>query len=205
MTNKISDDQYAFQEQWKEIEHRYNPNIVSLQRVTPKAGVLASVEFTVTPRGAAVMGKAPKMYILNRDNADDMQADSIRGQVDIIPGFPQTRPVVSFPYRTALKHINVFNSGKMCIGNSELTVLSVLFDNIIGACIYNPDPSIANYDSPANKDIIGWQRQKEKSGEFPIIDPSKIFAKRINTLPSIKRTNTTAKSNGLPPVHIAGR
>lgn len=176
--NYVPDDVHAFNEQLKDIEGRYNPALVKIRRMAADPGTIAKLEFKVTPKNVAPLTKDVRMYIRNRNGDTEMRAESITGTMDILPGFPETRPIVKFPYYMTLKHINVFQSGKMCIGTAPITVLREVVDNIVGACIYSTAPSAANYDSPADRDSISWQKAKEGSGEFPLIDPKLMFNRR---------------------------
>lgn len=189
------DDVHALKEQLKEINGRYNPSLVKIEQIAASPGMIATLEFTVTPKNIAPYAR---VYIRNRRGNTELRAESITGTMDIRSGFPETRPLVRFPYEKTLKHINVFETGNMCIGTAPTTVLREVFDNIIGACIYSRAPSAANYDSPADKDLITWQKAKEGSGEFPLIDPKLMF---FRPMPAIRTgKNSVRTQGGLPGI-----
>lgn len=197
--NYIPDDVHAFSEQLRDIEDRYNPSLVKIKRIAADPGTIAKLEFTITPKNVVPLSKDVRMYIRNRNGDSEIRAESITGTMDILPGFPKTRPVVKFPYSMTLRHINVFQSGKMCIGTAPITVLREVFDNIVGACIYSTAPSAANYDSPADRDSISWQKSKESSGEFPLIDPKLMF-NRGKSLAQPKKFIVAGTPGGLPKI-----
>lgn len=204
MNNYVPDDVHAFNEQYRDVEHRYNPAVVTLRKIEPAAGAIASLEFKVSPCGAAAAGEHPEIYVINNDTNTEEKIREITGWVHILPGFPATRPVVCFSSKKPLKHINVFKGGRMCVGDDPQTSLTILMDNVIGACIYNPNPFVANYDSPANGDAVEWQKEKELSGEFPLIDPAKIFNKTARSLPQpvVRKASAPRRNGTLPPVVV---
>ena len=196
------DDIHAFNEQWKDVENRYNPAIVQLRQVKPAAGAIARIAFDIDisaikhPRS----GIASKFYVHKANEATLSRADHLSGEVDILPEFPSTRPKVRFLNNQIPQHINIFRNGAMCIGTSEETVLSIMFDNIFRACIYDPDPSVANYASAADSTARDWQRGKEASGEFPIMDPVLLFRQHKAALPPVRRVVTQQSNSGLAPI-----
>lgn len=205
MNNYVSDDVHAFNEQLRDIENRYNRAVVTLRKIEAAAGAIATIEFTVTPAGATAAGEHPEIYVINNDTNTEEKVREITGWVHILPGFPATRPVVCFSSKKPLKHINVFPGGRMCTGNDDQTTLSILMDNVIGACIYNLAPNTANYGDPANIAAVEWQKEKERNGEFPLIDPAKIFNNTAKPLPQpvVRKASAQKRRNGtLPPVVV---
>jgi len=206
------DDLHAFHEQWKEVEYRYNPRIVTLRQEKPSPGALARIVFELDIEGQKhpISGQPAKFYVHGANEELLTRTDRLSGSMDILPGYPTTRPRVRFLNGQIPKQINVFTSGSMCIGSSDETVLSILLDNIFKACIYDPDPSVANYDSMADSTAKDWQKDKEATREFPIINP-KLLLRLSNTdrSPADRAASTSlppvkhAENTGLPPVKHA--
>lgn len=196
------DDLHAFNEQWKDIENRYDPAIVQLRRVKPAAGTLARIAFDMDISGAKhPKSGLPSKFYVHRANEETLsRTDRLAGTVDILPDFPFARPKVRFLNGQIPQHINVFRSGAMCIGGSEETVLSIMFDNIFRACIYDPDPSVANYSSAADSTARDWQKAREASHDFPIMDPARLFRRAKTALPPVRRAGDPQNRSGLGPI-----
>ena len=198
------DDVHAFNEQWKDVESRYNPAVITLERVKPPAGVIAHIHFTVdlSKKHHPVTDQPSMLYAHRANDPNLFTVSKVEGDVDILEGFPETRPRVRFHSDCIPFHINVFASGGMCIGNSDLTVLSIMFDNIFRALIYDPDPSVANYDSVANRETIEWQQEKEQSKEFPILNPQLLFRQSAIGLPPVivKAKSAVTTAPALAPI-----
>ncbi len=196
------DDIHAFHEQWKDVVDRYNPEIVLLRREKPVAGTLARIVFEMNlskvkhPRSGS-----PSKFIVHRENELLLsRTDRLSGEIVILPNFPTSRPKVRFLNNQIPQHVNVFRSGAMCIGSSEVTVLYIMLDNIFRACIYDPDPSVANYESAADPTAKEWQKEKEKAREFPIMNPTLLFRKVNTALPNIRRASFSHNKIGLGPI-----
>lgn len=196
------DDIHAFNEQWKDVESRYNPEVVHLKKVKPNAGTLARIEFEMDLAGAMHPRRVfPSKFYVHKANEETLsRTDHIAGVADILPGFPASRPKVKFLNNQIPQHINIFRNGAMCIGTSDETVLSIMFDNIFRACIYDPDPSVANYGSAADGTARDWQKEREASGEFPILNPALLFQRARTGLPPVKRAENLRKNTGLAPI-----
>lgn len=196
------DDIHAFNEQWKDIENRYNQEIVQLRRVKPAAGTLARIAFDLDiSKAKHPRTRLPSKFFVHGANEELLSRTShLAGEVDILPDFPFSRPKVRFLNNQIPQHINVFRSGAMCIGNSEETVLSILFDNIFRACIYDPDPCVANYESAADSTAKAWQQAKEASNEFPIMTPALLFRRAGTVLPPVRSAGRKVSTSGLAPI-----
>ncbi len=196
------DDIHAFHEQWKDVENRYNPEIVRLRREKPIAGTLAHIVFEMDlskvkhPRS----GLPSKFFVHKANELLLFRTDHLWGEIVILPNFPISRPKVRFLNNQIPQHINVFRSGAMCIGSSDVTVLYIMLDNIFRACIYDTDPSVANYESAADPTAKDWQKQKEITKEFPIMNPSFLFRQTKTALPSIRRVIIPYNNTGLDPI-----
>lgn len=162
---------------------------VSIRTLKKKpAGSLALIEVNV---------KLPKAtyYIEGADDTIPKATNEISFLIDVLDGFPRTKPHVYYYQNKILAHVNTFTSGSQCIddwlydeehsGNNSSLAGTV--QKTVMAIIH--DPAVTRYDSMANGNLRKWQQEKTAAGEFPSC--------RINMLLKLDGNDT-----GMPAVPV---
>lgn len=148
---------------------------------------------------------APTHYLEGEKDTNPKNTDDITFWLDVKEGYPRTKPCVYFKSNFRLAGANTFRNGVECIdewkydanhasGNSSLvtTVRKTIKDII-------HDPSVARFDSPANGDMINWQKKNIDNHTFPTCRLSHVFkmdtGMSISKLPELP----TKRNADVPP------
>lgn len=164
------------------------------------------------PEGSYCLWKfdvhAPTHYLEGEKDKNAKPTEDISFWLDVKEGYPRTKPCVYFKPNFRLAGSNTFRNGVECIdewkydsdhasGNSSLvtTVRKTIKDII-------HDPSVARFDSPANGDMIAWQKNNIDNHSFPTCRLNHVFKMddgvATNEPPALPTKRATNEPPALP-------
>lgn len=172
ITEEVSRE--AMKNDFDEINRRYNPRYVSIERVQANAGEAMHIKVTV---------KAPSHYLTGSEDETPKSCDSMTADIICLPGYPIEKVKASYNKERRLASPNVFTSGAACIDewipftSSLITVVDKLVHDMIH------DPNVTRYDSPACSKMKQWHKDGVAAGRFPTIQPKLLYAPEMTALP----------------------
>lgn len=194
-TLKESESAEALKNDYDELMRTYDKRYVKIERIRAEYGEALHLRITVNARShylTSPLDKRPK------------ECGSMSVEVICYPGYPLKAVTAKYDRNHYLASPNVFRSGIACIDSwkplksSLLTVVRKLVMDMIH------DPTVTRYDSMANAALFKWHRKGSKSGEFPTVDPSLLYARRDHTsnpcLPPRRGTPVQIRRPALPPM-----
>ena len=142
----------------------FNPQYVKIFRTPDKAGCSYCLKLVVS---------APS-YVLRKSASGPIRTNKVVFYIDILNGYPQTKPRVYYGDDEWLHHVNVFKTD----GHSQCTdtwipddsSISELAEKTVRAIVF--DKNVRRFDSMANSSLKGWQEDMERQGKLPTIDPA---------------------------------
>lgn len=196
MTNISDDVKEAIVNEFQDILEMVTENVV-VTRLKPQAGSICLWQFEVY---------APSHYLEGEKDITPKSTDKTTFWMDIREGYPMTQPHVYYLSNRRLASANVFKNGTQCIdewvydeehaGNNTSLVTTVR--KTIKDIIH--DPSVCRFDSPANGDMIAWQKGNIENYMFPTCSLSHVFKMEgtmKNSTPPALPSKKNAKNN--PP------
>lgn len=196
MGNMSDDVVEAITNEFRDIKEMVTENVKITRRKAPE-GSYCLWQFDV---------HAPTHYLESEKDTNAKDTEYITFWLDVKEGYPRSKPSVYFKPDFRLAGANTFRNGTECIdewkydadhasGNSSLltTVRKTIKDII-------HDPSVARFDSPANGDMINWQKKNIDNHSFPTCSLSHVFkmddGTAINEPPALP---TKRVANNNPP------
>ncbi len=175
----------------REMLDAFNPDKVKIESIETPTGMMAKYKVKVN---------VPTHYLENDSLNNPIPTDSIVFYIEVLNGYPKTKPRVYYPSGKRLASVNVF-SPERCNGMRaaqctdewypKTSSLFLLVEKTVRDIIH--DPSVCRYDSMANSSLEAWHKEKVKNKLFPTIDPAELYRKN-----TIERT-TGAKRTPPPP------
>lgn len=181
------DSREALKNDFAEINRRYNPRYVSIERVQAKTGEAMHIKVTVN---------APSHYLTGPEDDNPKPCNSMTADITCYPGYPVEKVLVSYSKNRRLASPNVFSSGAACIDtwypfkSSMVTVVDKLVHDMIH------DPNVSRYDSPACSKMIQWHKDGVAAGRFPTIEPKLLDMPETVALPPRR----SRKVDATPPL-----
>ena len=194
-TLRESESTEALKNDYDELMRTYDPGYVKIERIKAGQGEALHLRVTVNARSH---------YLTSPRDKRPKACDSMSVEVICYPGYPLKAVTAMYDRNHYLASPNVFKSGIACIDSwkplksSLLTVVQKLVMDMIH------NPTVTRYDSMANAALFEWHRKGSKSGEFPTVDPSMLYARRDDTsspcLPPRRGTAVQTRKPALPPM-----
>lgn len=165
----------ALQNDLNELKGTFNPQYVSIYKLPCKPGCSFCLKVAMSV----------PTYISKKAQNGPIFANYIEFFVDILPGYPKTKPRIYYGNEAWLYHVNVFasDSHAQCTDvwdplNSsiceivEKTARAVVFD------------SNRRYNSMANSVPEAWQKRMESEHKLPTMNPALLFKRNMSRAPS---------------------
>lgn len=156
----------------------FNPRIVSIYRRTDAMNMLYRLKFVVN---------APS-FVARKNEAGPIPTNKIDFFMDILPGYPKTKPLVYYGDEEWLFHINTHETEghPQCTGfhdsDGEDDIVQ-LAEKTIRAIIF--DPAVRRFDSMASSTPCDWQKRMEEAHKLPTINPALLLRKSSRRKPQI--------------------
>lgn len=181
----------AIRNDFYELQKKYNPQYVSIERMQAQPGEELHLKLTVY---------APTHYLISSTDEQPKPCREMSVEIIVYLGYPIKGIFAHYASDHYLASVNVFRSGNACIDSwipftsSLLTVAEKLINDIIH------NPNVTRYDSPANSSLIQWHKENVAAGHFPTIAPKLLeAAAEVRALPSRnRRRQSTTQLRSLP-------
>lgn len=169
----------ALRNDLRELLEMFNPQLVRIEELTAPAGSMYLAKITLL---------APCYIVTSENDTEPKRVESNWFYLDVLDGYPKTKPKVYFDYNRRNAGMNTFVSGAECIdmwrANSSIgnAVEKTLRDMI-------HDPDVSNEKSPACSALIAWQKELTVRGILPTIKPpSRLVDRSAVSAPMIPST-----------------
>ncbi len=164
----------ALNNDYKEIAQKYDPKVVTIQRVQTQAGEALHLKVTV---------KAPTHYLTSNLDMKPKACGFMTADIICYPGYPLKSVAASYAPDHYLASPNVFRSGHACIDTwiPLTSSLPKVVDKLVHDMIH--DPNVTRYDSTANPYMKQWHEDGVAAGRFPTIPPKRLYASAVRPLP----------------------
>lgn len=180
-TRKVSiteeDSVEALKNDYQEILRKYDPKVVTIQRVQAQAGEALHLKVTV---------KAPTHYLTTKEDSTPKACASMTANIICYPGYPLKSVSAYYAPKRYLASPNVFRSGSACIDTwiPFTSSLTTVVDKLVHDMIH--DPVVTRYDSMANSSMEKWHKNGVAANRFPTISPKLLYAPELPLLPPRK-------------------
>lgn len=184
----------AVRNDYNDLMKKYNTDVVSINRCQTTAGEALRLEVTV---------KAPSHYLTTPSDTEPKSCSAMSATVIVKMGYPLVGIEAYYDPKHYLASPNVFTSGRACIDtwvpfkSSLLTVVDKLVRDMIH------DSEVTRYDSMANCAMESWHKTGVRNGEFPTIDPRKLYMREKVAMPPRANGRSSAtvarRTPTLPP------
>ena len=168
-------EQMALANDLKKLVKHFNPQYVSIFKLPTRTGYIYSLKITMNV----------PTYVLSKYSSTPRFVKSISFYMDILPGYPATKPVVYYGNEQWLYHVNVFASEghKQCtdVYDPENSSLVELAEKTARAIVF--DPAVTRFNSKASSLPEEWQKQKLSKRELPTMNPALLFARNMKRIP----------------------
>lgn len=168
-------EQLAIKNDITKLKELFNPNYISIYKRPNDNNYSLRLKIVV---------KAPT-YVLTPSSSAPQFRKQIVFYIDILPGYPKTKPLVYYGNDEWLYHVNVFSSSNhaQCTDRYDSSSSSIveLAKKTVNAIVFNPD--VCRYNSMAWSVPEKWQRQMEREHKFPTINPALLFKAGMKRTP----------------------
>lgn len=172
----------------------FNSNIVHIDRESAPIGTMCLLKITV---------KAPSHILSTEDDIHPKPVNELSFRIQVMNGYPLTKPRVFYPPDHRLASVNVFRTGAQCVDEwLQYSSLVTLAEKTIRDIIH--DPNVSRYESMAYSPLKVWQKTMVENGTFPTIDVNQLFKGAVNANTTIRLSGGKITSNPPLPVKKKG-
>ncbi len=189
----ISDSLMALRNDEREMLAAFNPEKVRIEPTEAPTGMMSKYKVTVN---------VPTHYLEDNELKNPIPTNSIVFYVEVLNGYPKTKPRVYYPSGKRLASVNVFapdaHNRMRCAQCTDewypkTSSLFLLVEKTVRDIIH--DPSVCRYDSMANTSLETWHKENVKNKRFPTVDPAELYRKN-----TVELTTSTKRIPPLPEV-----
>lgn len=157
------------------LKELFNPNYVKIYKVPCKTDCSYCLKITVS---------APT-YVSRKHGTGPFYSNSLSFYIDIVKGYPQTKPRVYYGDDEWLYHINVFKTMEhaQCTDQwyPDSSSIAELAEKTARAIVF--DTNVRRFDSMANSTLENWQKKMEKDGKLPTMNPALLMRRTSRRSP----------------------
>ena len=163
----------------RELYEMFNPQLVRIEELTAPAGSMYLAKITLM---------APCYIVTSENDTEPKRVESNWFYLDVLDGYPDTKPKVYFEPHRRNAGMNTFVSGSECIDMwRKHSSIGNAVEKTLRDMIHDPD--VSNEKSPACSALIAWQKDLTARGILPTIKPpSRLVDRSAVTAPMIPST-----------------
>ena len=169
-------EEISLQNDLNKLKNNFNSSYVSIYKRPDQTNILYRLKFVVN---------APS-FVAKRNKPGPIPTNKVSFYMDILPGYPKTKPVVYYGDEEWLYHVNVFTS----VGHNQCTDqydpdssdIVELAEKTVRAIVF--DPAVTRFNSMANSIPKSWQQAREDTHMFPTINPALLMRRSSRRTPS---------------------
>ena len=173
MTTK---EQISLENDLNKLKNNFNSAYVSIYRRPDEKDILYRLKFVVN---------APS-FVARKNKAGPIATNKVIFYMDIMPGYPKTKPRVHYGDEEWLYHVNVFTSAghNQCTDQYDPNSSDIveLAEKTVRAIVF--DPAVTRFNSMANSIPKSWQEPMEKTHKLPTINPALLMRRSSRRTPS---------------------
>ena len=166
----------ALENDLNKLKTHFNPQYVHIFKVPTKPGCSFCLKFVVNVPTYVVKANMP---------IKPLRVSSATFYMDILNGYPETKPRVYYGNSVWPYHVNVFISDlhNQCTDKwiSKDSSLCQLAEKTVRAIVF--DPEVTRYDSMANSEPEEWQKKMERAGKFPTVSITQLLTRYMRRKP----------------------
>ncbi len=184
-----SESREALKNDYNTIIKKYNPEIVTIERLKANPGEELHMKITVN---------APSHYLVSQDDTKPKPCNSTSFEIIVYLGYPLKSISAFYPKDRYLASPNVFRSGVACIDHwiPLVSSLVTVVEKLIMDVIHNSN--VTRYDSMANPTLEKWHKEGVAEKRFPTMNLSKIYTPAMVPLPSRSERIISSDAPPLP-------